>query len=68
MIFSGVSNEELAIVVAMVAVTLASLAVLRHVLKTAGKDFVDDSALAEEFRRDAPYYLLKEVWIPSDKA
>ena len=51
-----------------VAVTLASLTVLRHLLNTAGRDFDDDLALAEKFRRDAPYHLLKEVLIPADKA
>lgn len=67
MILFNVNYEEVAIIVAMVVVTLASLAVLRHLLQTAGRDFVDDPALAEEFRREAPYHLLKEVLITSDR-
>ncbi|UWR49786.1 hypothetical protein [Phaeobacter inhibens] len=63
--FQNVSYVDLAIIVAMVAATLVSLAVLRNVLKTKGRDFNDDSALAERFRRDAPYELLQEVLRPS---
>ncbi len=62
--FQNVGHEELAIIVPMVAVTLISLVVLRHVLKTAGRDFDDDPALAEQFRRDAPYHLLREIMTP----
>lgn len=58
------SYADLEIIVAMVAVTLVSLAVLRNVLKTTGRDFNDDPALAERFRQDAPYHLLKEVLAP----
>ncbi|MFD3191630.1 hypothetical protein ACFMPD_15325 [Sedimentitalea sp. HM32M-2] len=64
--FQNLSYEELAIIVAMVAVTLASLAVLCHVLKTAGRDFDDDPALAEQFCRDAPYHLLQKVMMPDE--
>lgn len=62
--FQNVSYVELAIILAMIAVTFASLMVLRHVLKTAGRDFDNDPALAEKFRRDAPYELLQEVLRP----
>ncbi|UWS07069.1 hypothetical protein [Phaeobacter inhibens] len=63
-LFQNLSYVEMSIIVAMIAVTLISLAVLCHVLKTAGRDFGDDPALAEKFRRDAPYHLLQEVLAP----
>ncbi|WP_317958709.1 hypothetical protein [Phaeobacter inhibens] len=57
---------DLAIIVAMVAATLVSLAVLRNVLKIKGRDFNDGPALAERFRRDAPYHLLQDVMTPDE--
>lgn len=63
-----VSHTEQVIIAAMVASTLASLIVLLRLLNTAGRDFDDNPALVEKFRRDAPYHLLKEVLIPPDQA
>ena len=64
--FQNVRYLDLAIIVAMVAATLVSLAVLRNVLKTTGRDFNDDPALAERFRRDALYHLLQGVMTPDE--
>lgn len=64
--FQNVSYVDLAIIVAMVAATLVSLAVLRNVLKTTGRDFNDDPALAERFRRGVPYHLLQNVMTPDE--
>ena len=64
--FQNVSYVDLAIIVAMVAATLVSLAVLRNVLKKTGRFFNDDPALAERFRRDAPYHLLQDVMKPDE--
>lgn len=64
--FQNVSYVDLVVIAAMVAVTLVSLAVLRNVLRTTGRDFDDDPALAERFRRDSPYHLLQDVITPDE--
>lgn len=53
---------EIALIVASAGATIALLLFVRHLLKTYGRDRLNDPELVRRLRDTAPYHLLEDLY------